>query len=89
MPPTPTIQPAFNCASLVPDRLKAPVAGAPLPPADADAGQVWGFADAQTGRLDMANGHTSDVVDIVTKCEAAKAEAQTALKPKRKWWWPF
>lgn len=33
------------------------------------------FADAQTGKLDMANGRTRDAIGIVERCEKRDAEA--------------
>jgi hypothetical protein len=84
--PTPTIQPAFNCASLIPKGLKAPVPGTPLPAENADAGDLWVALDGQTKQLDTANSHTADVIDLATACEAAKAAAEVHLAPKRPWW---
>jgi hypothetical protein len=65
------------CAALIPSSHRTPVPGADLPPAEAAAGDWIVFADAQTGRLDRANGHTSDVIEIVEACEA---RARAALK---------
>jgi hypothetical protein len=33
------------------------------------------FGDAQTGKLDQANGRTSDAISIVERCEARDAAA--------------
>jgi hypothetical protein len=55
--------------------LKAGVAGAQLPPESASAGDWIAFADAQTGRLDQANGRTADAIAIVERCEAREREA--------------
>lgn len=33
------------------------------------------FADAQTGRLDIANGRTVDAIGIIERCEARDKEA--------------
>jgi hypothetical protein len=33
------------------------------------------FADAQTGRLDQANGRTRDAIGIVQRCEARDTAA--------------
>jgi hypothetical protein len=43
---------------------------------DGDTVGEWiAFADAQTGKLDMANGRTRDAIDIVARCEARDAAA--------------
>ena len=43
---------------------------------DGDTVGEWiSFADAQTGKLDMANGRTRDAIDIVARCEARDAAA--------------
>jgi hypothetical protein len=43
---------------------------------DGDTVGDWiAFADAQTGKLDMANGRTRDAIDIVARCEARDAAA--------------
>jgi hypothetical protein len=33
------------------------------------------FADAQTGKLDQANGRTRDAIGIVSRCETRDREA--------------
>lgn len=60
------------------------MAGAELPSLTATAGDWVIFADAQTGQLDKANGHTADVIEIVEACELRDHEAQKKLK--RPWW---
>jgi hypothetical protein len=60
------------------------VAPAALPPPDATAGAVWIALDGQTARLDMANGHTADVVAIIDRCEAERAKAAAPASI-----WPF
>jgi hypothetical protein len=72
---TPQIPPAFSCAALIPDSDRKPVAPTALPHADATAGALWIALDDQTARLDMANGHTADVTDIMDRCEAERAKA--------------
>ena len=57
--------------------------GAELPPETASAGDWIAFGDAQTGRLDQANGRTSDAIDIVERCEARERDA---LKRARRGW---
>lgn len=46
-----------------------------LPPEPANVGDWIAFADAQTGRLDQANGRTADAIAIVERCEARDAAA--------------
>lgn len=72
------------CSSLIPSSHRQPVPGADLPAPDADAGAIWSFADAQTGQLDKANGHTADAIEIVEKCEAR--DARTVARLTRPWW---
>jgi hypothetical protein len=63
-----------SCASLLPKEWKQGVAGAPLP--DGNTVADWEvFADAQTGKLDQANGRTKDAIGIVERCEARDKEA--------------
>jgi hypothetical protein len=63
-----------SCAALLPSEWKQGVAGAPLPAGDTVAD--WEvFADAQTGKLDQANGRTKDAIGIVERCEARDAAA--------------
>lgn len=59
------------------------MAPAPLPPPEADAGALWIALDAQTGRLDMANGRTADVAALMDRCEAERAKA---LAPPKTLW---
>lgn len=65
---------AAGCSSLVPAEWREGVAGAALPQGDT-AGDWIAFADAQTGRLDQANGRTRDAIGIVERCEARDAAA--------------
>ncbi len=65
---------AAGCSQLVPADWKAGVEGAPLPDGN-DVGDWVAFGDAQTGRLDVANGRTRDAVGIVERCEARDAAA--------------
>jgi hypothetical protein len=64
---------AAGCSSLVPDSWKQGVAGA-----DCRGRHVLGdwivFGDAQTGKLDQANGRTKDAIGIVERCEARDAK---------------
>ena len=75
---------AADCAGLLPASWKSGIAGADLPPDDASAGDWIAFADAQTGRLDQANGRTADAISIVERCEAREREA---LKRAKAGWW--
>lgn len=71
--PTVTTTPT-SCSSLLPGEWKQGVAGAELPVGDTVAD--WEvFADAQTGKLDQANGHTKDAIGIIERCEARDATA--------------
>lgn len=81
LPPTPPIPPAFSCAAMIPDSDRKPVAPTALPPAEATAGALWIALDDQTGRLDMANGRTADVLAITQQCEAERAKA-AAPRPR-------
>ena len=74
---------AADCAGLLPASWKAGVPGAPLPPDEANAGDWIAFADAQTGRLDQANGRTADAITIVERCEARERDALT--RARRGW----
>ncbi len=62
------------CSTLLPDDWKRGVAGAPLPDGDT-VGDWIAFGDAQTGKLDQANGRTKDAIGIVERCEARDATA--------------
>lgn len=62
------------CSALLPQEWKAGVEGAELPTGDT-VGDWIAFGDAQTGKLDMANGRTRDAIGIVERCEARDAEA--------------
>ena len=74
--------PAAACAALLPSGWKAGVAGAPLPGGDT-VGEWIAFADAQTGKLDEANGRTRDAIGIVERCEARNADE--AKRARRGW----
>jgi hypothetical protein len=66
---------AADCAGLLPDRWKEGVAGADLPPDQATVGDWIAFGDAQTGRLDTANGRTRDAIEIIERCEKRERDA--------------
>lgn len=73
---------AASCSALLPAEWRAGVAGAPLPQGDL-VGDWIVFADAQTGRLDQANGRTRDAIAIVERCEERDARA---VKRARRGW---
>ena len=62
------------CSSLVPEPWQDGIAGAPLPNGQT-VGEWVAFGDAQTAKLDQANGRTRDAIGIVTRCEARDAAA--------------
>lgn len=72
-PPVVTSTPAA-CSTLLPESWREGVAGAQLPDGDT-AGDWIAFGDAQTGKLDQANGRTRDSIDIVRRCEERDAKA--------------
>jgi hypothetical protein len=80
---TPTVTTApTTCASLLPQTWKQGVAGAELPFGNVIADWVV-FADAQTGKLDQANGRTVDAIGIVERCESRDAAAvRSATRPR-------
>lgn len=55
--------------------------GADLPEGNT-VGDWIAFADAQTGRLDVANGRTADTLGIIERCEARDREAVERSRPK-------
>lgn len=63
-----------SCSSLLPDTWSQGVAGAPLPEGDT-VGDWISFGDAQTGKLDQANGRTKDAISIVSRCEERDKKA--------------
>lgn len=75
-----------SCATLLPADWKQGVPGADLPTGDT-VGDWVAFADAQTGKLDMANGRTRDSISIIERCEARDAAA--VKKATRRWYQIF
>jgi hypothetical protein len=63
-----------GCSQLLPAEWLSGVPGADLPEGDT-VGDWIAFADAQTGKLDVANGRTKDAISIVSRCEARDAAA--------------
>lgn len=81
-PPT-VISTPNSCSTLIPDSWAAGVPGAPLPDGDT-VGDWISFGDAQTGKLDSANGRTRDSLQIISKCEARDLKA--VRRATRPWW---
>ena len=75
-----------SCSSLLPQEWRQGVGGAELPTGDT-VGDWVAFGDAQTGKLDMANGRTKDAIGIVERCEVRDAAA--VKKATRHWWQIF
>lgn len=73
---------AAGCTQLLPADWKDGVPPADLPSGDS-AGDWVAFADAQTGRLDVANDRTKSAIGIVERCEARDA---AVVKQARKGW---
>ena len=71
-----------GCAALLPVEWRGGVAAAALP-GGLTVGDWVAFADAQTGKLDEANGRTRDAIGIVERCEARDGEA---VKRARRGW---
>lgn len=63
-----------SCSTLLPQEWKQGVAGADLPDGNT-VGDWIAFGDAQTGKLDQANGRTKDAMGIIERCEARDAAA--------------
>ncbi len=63
-----------SCSTLLPSSWKDGVAGAELPGGDTVAEWI-AFGDAQTGKLDQANGRTKDAIEVVERCERRDSEA--------------
>ena len=80
-PPIVTISGA-GCAALLPAEWRSGVVPAPLPEG-ITVGDWVAFADAQTGKLDDANGRTRDAIGIVERCETRDANALN--KARRGW----
>lgn len=71
-----------SCSTLIPESWSQGVAGAELP-ADDTVGSWVAFGDAQTGKLDQANGRTKDAMDIIGRCE--ERDAKAVRKATRGW----
>jgi hypothetical protein len=77
----PIIAAPSSCSTLIPDSWRAGVEGAPLPDGET-IGDWLAFADAQTGRLDVANDRLASSLHIVSACEARDAAAVKRARPK-------
>ena len=77
----PIMAAAGDCSSLVPDNWRLGVEGAVLPAGDT-VGDWIAFADAQTGKLDVANGRTADSIAIIERCEERDRRAVDRSRPK-------
>lgn len=80
------LAPPNSCSTLLPADWKEGVAGADLPAGDT-VGDWVAFGDAQTGKLDQANGRTRDTIGIIERCETRDAAA--VKKATRRWWQIF
>ena len=60
--------------------------GVPVPRLDAGKGEIATALDGQTGRLDTANGHTTDVVAIADACHKRQEAVLKALQPQHPAW---
>ena len=80
-PPIVTMSGA-GCAVLLPAEWRLGVIAAPLPEG-VTVGDWVSFANAQTGKLDEANGRTRDAIGIVERCERRDADAVN--KARRGW----
>ena len=69
------------CSGLIPDGWKAGVSGAPIPEGNT-VGDWIAFGDAQTGRLDVANGRQADTLAIISRCEQRDRKAVSKSRPK-------
>lgn len=64
----------------------ASCASAPPMPMICRSVRAWvAFAEAQTGRLEVANANRNAVVQIVDACGRQQAAIREALKPKPRW----
>ena len=69
------------CSGLIPDSWATGVSGAPLPDGNT-VGDWVAFGDAQTGRLDVANGRQADTLAIISRCEERDRLAVKRSRPK-------
>lgn len=69
------------CSGLIPEAWAKGVEGAPLPDGST-VGDWIAFGDAQTGRLDVANGRQADTLGIIARCEERDRGAVNASRSK-------
>ena len=81
---TRVLTPAVGCSSLFPAGWAEPVPSAAFPADGTDERGWMAFGVQQTGQLVTANGRTSDVIAVVTACEARDAAAVREIE--RPWW---
>lgn len=75
-----------ECERLIPDSLKQPVPGVPIP--DSEQAEPWMQAFiGQTGALDKANERGPAIDHIYSEC--LKMHRSALEKAKRKWWQIF
>lgn len=77
----PIVASPTSCSTLIPGIWRDGVEGAPLPDGET-IGDWIAFSDAQTGRLDVANGRTADSLAIIERCEERDREAVQRSRPK-------
>jgi hypothetical protein len=63
-----------SCSSLLPSSWLEGVPPPPLPEGN-DVGDWVSFGDAAIGKLDVANGRTSDAIGIIARCEERDKKA--------------
>ncbi len=71
-----------SCSTLIPPSWREGVPPVDLPADDA-VGSWIAALDGQTGRLDLANGRTRDVMDIQAACE--KRDASAIRRASKSW----
>ena len=70
-----------SCVDLLPTSWAAGVSGAPIPEGNT-VGDWIAFGDAQTGRLDVANGRQADTLAIIARCEERDRKAVKASRSR-------
>lgn len=82
-PPIVTASNANGCSALIPPAWRLPVEGAALPSHDT-VGEWVSFGDAQTGKLDVANGRAVDTIVIVERCEQRDRDAVASVTKRKR-----
>lgn len=83
--PVLTILASFPCSDAVPPSYKTPVAGPGELPEGVTVGELGAKYVEAHAALNVANGHTADVIEILERCDAHQKEVAKALQPKP-WW---